>query len=122
MEARVITKGSVQEDRMQKTLRGKGLNDVFEFACSLFLVALALLGMTGLIYHALSPDGLIGPWVARLWSSHPGFTSLVAVGLATMILAARGNGHRVSSSDLPLYFFVALGTFFAARWLVNGMF
>ena len=106
---------------MQKTLRGKGLNDVVEFAGSLFLVALALLGMTGLIYHALSPDGLIGPWVARLWSGHPGFTSLVVVGLVTMILAARGNGHRVSSSDLPLYFFVALGTFFAARWFVNGM-
>jgi hypothetical protein len=104
-----------------QTLRGKGFNDAFEFGCSLFLVALALLGMTGLIYHTLSPDGLIGPWIARLWASHPAFTSLVAVGVVTMILAARGNGHRVSSSDLPLYFFVALGTFFAARWLVNGM-
>jgi hypothetical protein len=115
----------VQEDRMQKTLRGRGLSDLVEFICSLFLVALALLGMTGLIYHALSPDGLIGPWIARLWSRHPGFASLVLIGLITMALAARGQGlssRRVSGhSDLPLYFFVALGIFFAARWLVNGM-
>ena len=109
---------------MQKTLQERSLTDVVEFAGSLSLVALAVVGMGGLIYHTLSPQGLIGPWLGRLWAHHPVFMSLVALGLFTMALAARGQGassRRLHGrSDLPLYFFVAFGTFFAARWIMNG--
>lgn len=110
---------------MQKTLRQRSLNDLLELVSGLALVALALLGMGGVIYHTLSPVGLIGPWLGRLWTNHPGFASLVLIGLVTTALAARSQttyyrGPR-HSSDLPLYVFVALGTLFAARWVVNGM-
>jgi hypothetical protein len=107
---------------MQKTLRGKSVNDLIESLCSLILVVLALLGMTGAVYHILAPDGMIGPWIARLWINHPVYGSLVLIGLVTMGLAARGQAvHRNSgNSDLSFYVFVALGTFFAAKWLIIG--
>jgi hypothetical protein len=46
------------------------------------------------------------------------------MGLVAMVLAARGNAMTLrpttGSNDVPLYIFVALGTFFASRLLVNG--
>jgi hypothetical protein len=76
------------------------------------------------VFYVLSPDGVIGPWIARLWLNHPVYGSLVLIGLVTMGLAARGQAvaqRRTSgNSDLSFYLFVALGTFFAARWLVTG--
>lgn len=109
---------------MQKTLRGRRVNELIESLCSLILVVLALLGMTGVAFHVLSPDGMIGPWIAHLWLNHPVYGSLVLIGLVTMGLTARGQAvsHRRNSgnSDLSFYVFVALGTFFAARWFMTG--
>jgi hypothetical protein len=109
---------------MEKTLRGMSLSDIAGFAYSLLLVALALMGMTGLLYHSLAPDGAILAWAGRVWASHPVFATLVIVGLVAMALTARSPGvssQRVMGrSDLPLYTFVAFGTFFAARWIVSG--
>ena len=105
---------------MQKTLRGRSALELIESLCSLTLVILALLGMTGLVFHVFSPDSTIGPWVGRLWASHPVYGSLVLIGLVTMALAARGQVSRRRNSDLSFYLLVAFGTFFAARWLITG--
>jgi hypothetical protein len=109
---------------MEKTLRGKTFNDLLEFVSSLGLAALALMGMAGVTYNALAPDGLMWPWLARLWANHPGFAVLVLIGLATMVLAARSPAasHRKAdgNSDLALYVFVALGILFAARLFIYG--
>ncbi len=110
---------------MEKTIQGTSLNDIAGFLYSLVLVALALMGMTGVLYHALSPKGSLGAWAGRAWAAHPIFATLVIVGLVAMALTARSQ--RVSyqratgRSDLPLYVFVALGTFFAARWVTSGV-
>jgi hypothetical protein len=110
---------------MERTLRARNLSDVGGFVFSLVLVALALLGMTGLIYHTLTPDGLVGLWLARLWASHPVSTTLVLVGLVAMVLTARSQAtfrRRASGNgDRPLYVFVAIGTFFAVKWIMSGM-
>ena len=109
---------------MQKTLHNSRLNDLVTFLCSLGIVALALLGMGGIVYHALAPDGLIQLWLGRLWVTHPGLGVLVVVGVITVVLTARtpATGYRnlKGSSDVPLYVFVAIGTFFAVRWLWQG--
>jgi hypothetical protein len=108
---------------MEKTLRGVSLSDVAGFLYSLLLVALALMGITGVLYHTLAPDGSIGSWAGRMWAAHPVFATLVIVGLVAMGLTARsqtGPFQRAGHSDLLLHIFVALGTFFAARWLVSG--
>ena len=107
---------------MERALRARNLSD---FVFSLVLVAFALLGMTGVIYHTLAPDGLVGPWLSRLWLNHPVFTLLVLVGVVAMALTARSQAifaRRVpGNGDRPLYVFVALGTFFAVKWIVSGM-
>jgi len=109
---------------MDKTLRGKTVNELLELASSLALAALALVGMAGVVYNALAPNGLMWPWLARLWANHPGFGVLVLVGLVTMTLAARSQAvsrpKADGNSDLPLYVFVALGILFAIRLLVYG--
>lgn len=110
---------------MDKSVRSSGrLQDIGSFAYSVAMLGLALLGMAGIVYHCLAPGGILGPWLARLWSRHPVMTLLVAVGLVTMLLAARSQPASSrsinASTDLPLYVFVALGTLFASRLLVYG--
>jgi len=109
---------------MQKTLRGTHISDVAGFLYSLTLVALALMGIAGVVYHALVPGGAIHAWALRLWSDHPGFLTLVAAGLVVMALTSRSQGRisrrTAGRGDLPLYFLVALGTLFALHWLVSG--
>jgi hypothetical protein len=109
---------------VEKAIRGTSLSDIAGFLYSLVLVALALVGMIGILYHALAPKGSLGAWAGRLWTSHPIFASLIIVGLVAMALTARSQQvsyqRATGRSDLPLYLFVALGTFFAARWITIG--
>jgi hypothetical protein len=110
---------------MDRTFRARGLNDVGSFASSVVLLGLAVLGIAGLAYHALAPEGLIGPWLGRLWANHPISATLVLVGLVAMTLTARSQsgfsiGPMQRNGDGPLYLLVAFGTFFAFRWLVIG--
>jgi hypothetical protein len=109
---------------MQSIGSGRSLHDLGEFLYSIVLMGLALVGMGGVVYHCIAPAGVFAPWLGRLWSKHPGFALLVSMGLVAMVLAARGNAMTLrpttGSNDVPLYIFVALGTFFASRLLVNG--
>ena len=102
---------------MDRTFKARGLSDVGSFASSLVLLGLAVLGIAGFAYHALAPEGLIGPWLGRLWSSHPISATLVLIGLVAVTLTARSMQR---SGDGPLYLLVAFGMFFALRWLVSG--
>jgi hypothetical protein len=109
---------------VDKTLRGRTFNELLDFASSLVLAGLALLGMAGVTYNTLAPKGLIWPWLGRLWGNHPAFCTLVVIGLVVMALAARSQAvsrlKTQGNSDLPLYVFVALGILFAARLLASG--
>lgn len=109
---------------MQSIGSGRSLHDLGEFLYSIVLMGLALVGMGGIVFHSIAPAGVFAPWLGRLWTNHPGFGLLVSMGLVAMALAARGNGLTLrpsaGSNDVPLYIFVALGTFFASRLLVNG--
>jgi hypothetical protein len=109
---------------MQSIGSGRSLHDLGEFLYSIVLMGLALVGMGGVVYHCIAPAGVFAPWLGRLWNNHPGFALLVSMGLVAMALAARGNAMTlrptIGSNDVPLYIFVALGTFFASRLLVNG--
>lgn len=109
---------------MQKAVHAHRAHDFLEFLYSLAVVALALLGMGGFVYHTLAPGGWFEPWLARVWANHPGMAILVLIGVATMAVASRskvdGGASFRGRSDAPLYVFVALGTFFGARWVLNG--
>ena len=109
---------------MQSTGSGRSLHDLGEFLYSIALMTVALVGMGGVVYHCIAPAGVFAPWLGRLWAQHPWFALLVSMGMVAMVLAARGNAMTLrpanGSNDVPLYIFVALGTFFASRLLVNG--
>ena len=110
---------------MDRTFRARGLSDVGSFTSSLVLLGLAVLGIAGFAYHALAPEGLIGPWLGRLWANHPVSATLVLIGLVAVTLTARSQaGFAIRSiqrnGDGLLYLLVAFGTFFAVRWLVSG--
>jgi hypothetical protein len=109
---------------MEKIVRGRRLHDVAGFLSSIALAGMGLLGMTGIVYHCLGPDGLFSAWLGRLWSQHTGFALLVLVGLITTVLAARNQISRQrferGGTEAPFYFFVALGTLFAGRLLIYG--
>jgi beta-lactamase class D len=109
---------------MEKSVSGRRLHEVAGFLYSMGLAGLGLLGMTGLVYHALAPDGWFTGWLGRLWSQHPAFALLVLIGLLTTALAARNQVGRQrferGSTEAPFYFFIALGTLFAGRLLVYG--
>jgi hypothetical protein len=108
---------------MDRTFKAQGLSDVGSFASSVVMLGLASLGIAGLAYHALAPGGLLGPWLGRLWANHPVAATLVLIGLVAVTLTARAqSGARAMQrgGDGPLYVLVALGMFFAVRWLVTG--
>ena len=109
---------------MQRVVHAHRAHDFLEFLSSLAVVALALLGMGGIVYHTLAPGGWIQPWLARLWANHPGMVILVLVGILTMAVASRSKVRRGPAfngrGDAALYLFVALGALFGARWILNG--
>ena len=80
--------------------------------------------MTGIVYHALAPEGLVLGLAGPALVPASGFAFLVLVGLLTTVLAARNQVSRQrferGGTELPFYFFVALGTFFAGRVLMYG--
>jgi hypothetical protein len=111
-------------DTMEKIVSGSRINDAMGFVYSLSLAGLGLLGMVGIVYHALAPEGWFSGWLGRLWSQHPGFAFLVLIGLLTTVLVARNQVSQQrferGGTELPFYFFVALGAFFAGRALIYG--
>jgi hypothetical protein len=112
---------------MDKPLRSNRLlGEAGSIAYSFGIIGLSLMGMAGLIYHTLAPDGALSPWILSLWARHPFFATLVLIGLVAMVLAARTGDFGVrggrSRSEMPLYVFVGLGTLFAGRLIVLGTF
>ena len=111
---------------MEKIVSGSRINDAMGFVYSLALAGLGLLGMVGIVYHTLAPQGWFSGWLGRVWSQHSAFALLVLIGLLTTVLVARNqvNHQRFDrgGTELPFYFFVALGTFFVGRALVYGTF
>jgi hypothetical protein len=103
-------------------LSSRTLAEAGNIAYSFGIIGLSLMGMAGIIYHVLAPAGALSSWILSLWARHPFFATLVLIGLVAMVLAARTGelGIRASRSDLPLYVFVGLGTFFAGRLVVCG--
>jgi hypothetical protein len=111
---------------MDKLLTSRLLNEAGYTAYSLLILGLSLTGIAGAVYHVLAPEGVFSQWTLGVWAHHPFFSTLVMIGVVAMALAARTGelGLRAgrSTSNLPLYVAVALGTLFAGRLIVLGTF
>jgi hypothetical protein len=111
---------------MDKLLSARLLNEAGSIAYSLLLIGLSLLGIAGALYHVLAPQGVLSAWILGLWARHPFFSTLVLIGVVAVALAARAGEFGVRAgrcaSGFPLYLFLALGTLFAFRVIVFGIF
>jgi hypothetical protein len=109
--------------RSSKTL-GQLVAGVLEDAVALGVVGFALLGVGGVAYKALSPDGWLAKAIDRLWDKSPGLLWLVAFSIAAVTLAVKHHFDRdprlTSRGNVLAYAFVALGLFFFFKLLITG--
>ena len=103
---------------------GQLLTSVAEDAVALAVVGFAMLGVGGLVYKALSPDGWVSIALTSLWDKSPGLLWLTAFSLAALTLVVKHHYDRdprlTSRGNLLAYAFVALGLFFFFRLLITG--
>jgi hypothetical protein len=103
---------------------GQLLTNVAEDAVALAVVGFAMLGVGGLVYKALSPDGWVSIALTSLWDKSPGLLWLAAFSLAALTLVVKHHYDRdprlTSRGNLLAYAFVALGLFFFFRLLITG--
>jgi hypothetical protein len=100
------------------------VGSVLEDAVALAVVGLAVLGMGGVAYKALSPDGWLSMALAGLWDKSPGLLWLAAFSIAAVTLAVKHHYDRDprlnSRGNLLAYAFVALGLFFFFKLIITG--
>jgi hypothetical protein len=101
------------------------LRSGLEDAVAVAVVGLVVLGVGGLVYKLLNPEGWLSDWLGRLWTKSPGLVWVVGfVGAAVVIFGkhiydrnTRGNSAR---GNLVVYAFLALGLFFFFKLVVTG--
>jgi hypothetical protein len=103
---------------------GQLVSAVVEDAFALAVVGFTLLGVGGLAYKALSPQGWITTALGRLWDKSPGLVWLAGFAVATLILVAKHyydrNPRHGKRGDAVAYTFIALGLFFFFKLVITG--
>jgi len=97
---------------------------VIEDAVSIGVVGLVVLGVGGLLYKALKPEGWITTSLGQLWEKSPGLVWLAGFVIAVITLGFKHyfdrSGRRTSRANLLVYAFLALGLFFFFKLIVTG--
>lgn len=95
-----------------------------EDAFALAVVGFALLGVGGVAYKALSPNGWVSSALGRLWDKSPGLVWLAGFAVATITLVAKHCYDRDPRLDkrgnLVAYTFIGLGLYFFFKLVVTG--
>jgi hypothetical protein len=110
-------------ERPVRTLIGvlhEGIQTLFQ----LLLLCLLILGLGGLVYKAVGPDGWLESTLGRIWDSHP---VVAMVGALALLIGGAWLprklerlplfGHR---GDWLVYGCLAFGLFFALRLIATG--
>jgi hypothetical protein len=110
-------------DRPVRTLFGvlqEGVHTLFQ----LLLLCLLILGLGGLVFKAIGPEGWLEATLGRLWEAHP--TQAVLGGLALLVA---GGWVQRKVEQLPMFGrggdwlvfgCLAFGLFFAVRLVATG--
>jgi hypothetical protein len=103
---------------------GQLVASVAEDAFALAVVGFTLLGVGGVAYKALRPDGWISTVLARLWDKSPGLVWLAGFAVATITLVAKHyydrDPHLGKRGNIVAYTFIALGLFFFFKLVITG--
>jgi hypothetical protein len=105
---------------LAETLRS-GLED----AVAVAVVGLVVMGVGGLVYKLLNPDGWLTDWLGRLWEKSPGLVWLVGFVGAVVVIGGkhvydRNPPGNTTRGNLLVYAFMALGLFFFFKLVVTG--
>jgi len=98
---------------------------LLEDALAVMVVGFVVLGVGGLVYKMLRPDGWVSNWLQRLWDQSPSLVWLAGFLCAILVIAGKHIYHRnargsSARGNAIAYAFLALGLFFFFKLLVTG--
>jgi hypothetical protein len=103
---------------------GQVVAALLEDGFAVAMVGLTLLGVAGVVYRSLKPDGWISSALDSLWHKSPWLVWLTGFVVALAILAVKHtydrSPNRTGSGNFIVYGFVALGLFFFFKLFVTG--
>jgi hypothetical protein len=105
-------------------LDGAGMNRLLRDIGYFFILVLMVVGITGVIYHAIGDDG----WIERFFGGllDQSISAIVLVILGVLLVVWVGRRWLIASqanalfNDFLMYAMVALGVFFLGRLLMYG--
>ena len=110
-------------DRPVRTLIGvlqEGIQTLFQ----LLLLCLLILGLGGLVYKAVRPDGWLESTLGRIWDSYP---VLAILGALALLIGGAWLPRKLErlplfgrGGDWLVYGCLAVGLFFALRLIATG--
>ncbi len=88
------------------------------------ILGLMIIGVGGLVYHAVGADGWIGRFLGGVLDQGFGTILAVLIGLAVGGWLTRrwfiASQRHALFNDFLMYGMVALGVLFLGRWLMHG--
>jgi hypothetical protein len=103
---------------------GQLTSAVLEDAFAVAMVGMTLLGVAGVVYKSLKPEGWLSVGLDTLWEKSPGLVWFTAFSLAAVTLVVKHYYDRAPSrnrsGNLVAYAFVAMGLFFFFKLVVTG--
>jgi hypothetical protein len=101
------------------------LRSALEDGVAVAVVGLVVLGVGGLVFKLLNPEGWLSDWLGRLWDRSPGLVWLAGFAGAAVVIFGKHVYDRNPRGDsargnLVVYAFLALGLFFFFKLIVTG--
>lgn len=103
---------------------GNHFKTAVQFCADALLFAILVLGLFGVVYKLVGPNGLVASAGGKLWRDSPGLAALVTLGAAVALFwfkrhmdASPGRG---GIWDKLVYAWIAVGAYFAVRLAVTG--
>lgn len=110
-------------DRPVRTLIGV-CQEGFQTLFQLLLLCLLILGLGGLVYKAIGPDGWLESTLGRIWEAHPTYA---ITGTLALLIGGAWLHRRLEQlplfgrgGDWLVYGCLAFGLFFAVRLIATG--
>ncbi len=97
---------------------------VIQLAKDLALFGLTLLGIGGVVFKFIMPEGWLVAFIDHVWNKNPGYTLGIAALLALAFIPAKNwfdnLSFKNSLGNLITYAWVLAGLYFAVRLLMTG--
>ncbi len=103
---------------------GKGVRFVFQLLLDIAFFGLMLVGVGGVIYKVIKPEGWLRTAWDALWSGDPLYALLFLGGAAAVFVPVRNwldsLNTKTTLGNFIAYAWILLGLYFSARWALTG--